>query len=190
MRVELLRLHQQLATTTVYVTHDQTEAMTLAQRIAVLRAGHIVQVGTPREIYDRPKNRFVAGFFGSPEMNFLPGRIEADRFVPQTGEGTLRVLQYPTGPALLGVRAEDLHIETDPSGVGLPVVCELIEDLGADCLVHARHHHRALAFRSTRQHLPLVGSTVTLRCAPERLHLFSAAPTDAPHEALRLLPKD
>src|SRR5690606_25560742 len=87
MRAEIRELHQRLKTTTIYVTHDQIEAMTMADRIVVLQAGKIEQVGTPLELYDRPANRFVAGFIGSPSMNILPGGVEA---------GGVRI-----GPALL-----------------------------------------------------------------------------------------
>ena len=85
MRTEINELHQRLGTTTIYVTHDQIEAMTMADRIVVMNGGRMEQVGSPLELYDTPQNLFVAGFIGSPAMNFLPGRVEGGRFVSPTG---------------------------------------------------------------------------------------------------------
>ena len=121
MRVELAALHHKLGTTTIYVTHDQTEAMTLADRIVVMKAGYIQQVATPVELYNRPTNMFVAGFIGSPSMNFLKGKVgragdgaafltEAGQIFPLTA-AQARVLwpQYDNRALVLGIRPEDLY---------------------------------------------------------------------------------
>lgn len=143
MRHEFLRLHKALGTTTLYVTHDQTEAMTLADRIVVLRAGKIEQVGTPDELYRRPANRFVAGFIGSPQMNFV------DVVVDRAGDGTLS-LRLPQGKVLeigfdgasvragqsltLGVRPDDL-VPVENAG-GLAATVDFVERMGGQSLVH------------------------------------------------------
>src|SRR5690348_9410631 len=116
MRAEIKELHQRLATTTVYVTHDQIEAMTMADRIVVMNAGNVEQIGAPLELYDRPANLFVAGFIGSPAMNFLKGRIESGAFQADGG-AALPLPGKPNGsdgrPAVYGIRPE--HFQLDPS---------------------------------------------------------------------------
>ncbi|MEC7946118.1 MAG: sn-glycerol-3-phosphate ABC transporter ATP-binding protein UgpC [Myxococcota bacterium] len=129
MRVELKRLHQALGTTMVYVTHDQVEAMTLADRIAVLNAGHLQQVGTPAELYDDPANRFVAGFIGSPAMSFLE-RLDPD--------------------AVVGVRPHEVRLGPDivPAQGGVhPCTIEVVETLGFESFVHLRIGDETLVAR-------------------------------------------
>jgi multiple sugar transport system ATP-binding protein len=134
MRAEIKRLHQLSGITTVYVTHDQIEAMTLGSRIAVMKDGILQQIGTPDEIYRTPANTYVAGFIGSPTMNFIDGRVEAaggaTRFVFQGGSLDL---PCPTGPELtLGQRPEHIHLADDASWRGEVV---LVEPTGADTYV-------------------------------------------------------
>jgi multiple sugar transport system ATP-binding protein len=148
-RTALSRLHERLGTTTIYVTHDQVEALTLGDRIAVMRAGRIQQVGTPADLYEHPVNLFVAGFIGSPAMNFLPGQLEGDRL--QTPIGDLRLaeeisrrLEAGDGGGrrgvIVGIRPE--HFE-DAMLVTLPAAghifnarIEVLEALGSDSYVH------------------------------------------------------
>lgn len=119
MRAEIAKLHQRLQTTTIYVTHDQTEAMTMATRIVVMKDGVIQQVGSPKEVYDKPENVFVGGFIGSPAMNFFHGSLEDGHFVlgntkVSVPEGKMKVLreQGQVGKSIiLGVRPEDIHDE-------------------------------------------------------------------------------
>jgi len=142
MRTEILRLQRRLETTMVYVTHDQTEAMTLGHRIAVLRKGEVLQIGTPRELYECPKNLFVAGFIGSPAMNFLPARWENGRLVLPVGSIALsdeegRRLGAARGRLIAGFRPEHLQAggEEQP-GLRFEVQAEVVEWLGADVFVY------------------------------------------------------
>ena len=133
MRGELKALHKRLGSTMLYVTHDQVEAMTLADRIALLRLGVLQQVGTPAELYDRPANRFVAGFIGSPSMNFIEGTLTGTRFVGGGGELTLPdVGEASDGAVVLGVRPHELSL----AGEGLPGTVTLIEPTGWEAMVH------------------------------------------------------
>lgn len=138
MRRELKQLHQRLGATMVYVTHDQVEALTLGERIAVMNDGKVQQVGPPMEVYDWPANRFVAGFIGTPAMNFIAGELE-DRAGPafRRGAWTVSLARRPlvadvrTGrPVTLGVRPEDVRISVPPSGDGLAASVEIVEMLG------------------------------------------------------------
>jgi len=142
MRGEIARLQRRLGTTTIYVTHDQTEAMTLGDRIAVMRYGVIQQTGTPRELYAQPRNLFVAGFLGSPAMNLLPAELRDGRIhLPLPGitlepaPGT----RQPAEPGRLvaGLRPEHFRL-AEASAAGFEVNVELAEWLGADLLVHFR----------------------------------------------------
>ena len=150
MRTTVARLQNQLSTTTVYVTHDQTEAMTLGDRVAVMRAGVIQQVGTPEELYERPRNLFVAGFIGSPAMNFLPGTLEDGHLRTALGEVPLpadvraKVQRSGTGRDLiLGIRPE--HFEDAAlvdgrraEGLTFSAVVDVLESLGADKYAYFR----------------------------------------------------
>ncbi len=143
MRTEIARLQRQLGTTTVYVTHDQTEAMTLGDRIAVLRAGEMLQIGTPRELYERPGSLFVAGFIGSPAMNFLPARWSEERLELPIGSIALpeqlraRVADAE-GPLIAGFRPDHLSVSSDGDSERLQfeVEADVVEWLGADLFVY------------------------------------------------------
>jgi multiple sugar transport system ATP-binding protein len=145
MRTELARLQSRLSTTTVYVTHDQTEAMTLGDRVAVMRAGELQQVGSPAELYGDPKNLFVAGFIGSPAMNFLPAELSDGRLRLPIGE--VEVDEMPNGrsngPVVAGLRPEsfeDASILGDElkreRGIAFKVEVDLVESLGSDLYAH------------------------------------------------------
>lgn len=142
LRVEIKRLHSRLQNTMVYVTHDQIEALTLADRIAVMRGGIIQQLAAPQEIYNRPANLFVAGFIGSPSMNFLHGAITQGGKAFQFGQTTLDLAGYEGGAlsdvhkAILGLRPEHLQItETPVVGLTIPATVEIDEPMGADSLI-------------------------------------------------------
>jgi multiple sugar transport system ATP-binding protein len=142
MRTELARLQRRLGTTTLYVTHDQTEAMTLGDRIAVLRRGEVQQVGTPRELYAQPRNLFVAGFIGAPAMNFLPARFQDGRLELPLGSLALSASSQPAVPEslIMGFRPEHLQRlgpeQAEPDGLVFEVQVEVIEWLGADLYVY------------------------------------------------------
>ncbi|TPL58600.1 sn-glycerol-3-phosphate ABC transporter ATP-binding protein UgpC [Mesorhizobium sp. B2-4-2] len=148
MRVEISRLHKELGTTMVYVTHDQTEAMTLADRIVVLRGGHVEQIGRPLDLYDNPDNQFVAGFVGSPKMNFIKGRVvgcDARGVVVElAGQEKTRITQPLTGAAseigskvIVGVRPE--HFGSAGEGdADLAVTIDVVEHLGGTSFLYAR----------------------------------------------------
>jgi multiple sugar transport system ATP-binding protein len=142
MRAEILRLQRDLAVTTIYVTHDQTEAMTMGDRVAVMRRGVLQQVDEPQRLYERPANLFVAGFIGSPAMNLVEADLEPDGDGPvaRFGEHLLRVPRGRTGRVILGFRPEDLEDVALAGGAApgatLRVVPEIREDMGAEVYIH------------------------------------------------------
>src|SRR4029450_8132527 len=148
MRVELKRLHERLETTAIYVTHDQVEAMTLGSRVVVMKDGWVQQVGEPMEIYTRPQNKFVAGFIGSPAMNFLPVtlhhargtlRAQAHGLKAKVPAGPLATLgPYKGQPVTLGVRPEDLRVgsPSDSGDLSFDAVVEVVQPRGAEILLH------------------------------------------------------
>ena len=140
MRVEVAKLHHDLAATMIYVTHDQVEAMTLADRIVVLRAGRVEQIGRPSDLYADPANVFVAGFIGSPRMNLLPATVEADGMVrlgDVQWQPALNQTLEPGTMVTLGIRPE--HLDSSTTGaVTFPVTVDLVENLGGTSILHAR----------------------------------------------------
>ncbi|UHS58801.1 ABC transporter ATP-binding protein [Agrobacterium vaccinii] len=172
MRGEIKSLHQKLKTTTVYVTHDQVEAMTMADRIVVLNGGRVEQIGAPLDLYDRPANRFVAGFIGSPSMNFLEGTITSHGFA--TAGATLPLpdsAQSHVGrPVIFGIRPE--HLQLDPAGVPAEVL--LVEPMGAETQVTMTLGNTQVigVFRERVALSP--GSVITLMPDAAAIHLFDA----------------
>ena len=177
MRLELQKLHRRLGVTSLYVTHDQVEAMTLGQRIIVMNAGRAEQIGTPREIYDRPQTTFVAGFIGSPPMNLIAGRLSADGAELQA-EGEAVRLPAPVASlagreVLLGVRPEQLRA----GGGQLRVGVEMAEALGADHLVHCSLGTQPLVLRTAEDLAPAAGGSITLGFDAGAVHWFDPATT-------------
>lgn len=186
MRAELMRLHEELERTTLYVTHDQTEAMTLGDRIAVMRDGQIQQVGPPQEIYDRPANSFVAQFIGSPSMNLFPVDLERD------GEGYVArgdgfAIPLPTSDGLdaiaghevrMGVRPEDFSLVDDTSGRSFTGNVTLREAKGHSTVVYVQTGGTRMLVETEPRRELSVGETVTVRPAADRLHLFDAGTGD------------
>jgi multiple sugar transport system ATP-binding protein len=176
MRAELKELHQRVGATMVHVTHDQIEALTLGDRVAVLDAGVIQQIGTPETVYRRPANRFVARFIGSPAMNFFPAQIE---------DGVLRAGPFEFGDSSAmgaiegreaegGVRPE--HVRVTPSGQGSPAEVELIETAGNETFLHLDAGGSRLVARVGGEGpQPDVGSTVRVHADAKHLYLFDAA---------------
>ncbi len=175
MRLEIQKLHRSLGTTTLYVTHDQVEAMTLAQRMVVMNAGRAEQIGAPAEVYQRPGTRFVAGFIGSPAMNFLRGRAEASGLT--LADGAHLALPVPTALAgrdlVLGIRPE--HLEVCAAGDAiLTLQTEMREMLGADTLIHGLVGKEMLVARLSAAEHPEPGQALPLRPLPGHLHWFDA----------------
>ena len=179
MRAEIKELHQKLGTTSVYVTHDQIEAMTMAQRIVVMRDGWIEQVGGPLELYDRPANLFVAGFIGSPAMNFIPGKIgRSNGQAAIVGAAGLTLPGTPPpGMAegkgiVFGVRPD--HFALAPEGKGVPADVTVVEPTGAETLVVGRLGEQTILvnLRERRSFSP--GERVWLDPLPGTIHLFDA----------------
>jgi len=196
MRAELKRLHQHLGVTTIYVTHDQVEAMTLGDRIAVLSGGKLQQLGPPQEVYDHPANVFVAGFIGSPPMNLL--RATAVSGTITAGDLQLDIPGVADGEVVVGIRPEALR----PAGDGLPSVpftIDVVEPLGDEIVVHGSVAGRpaggeleeqiplsgsqparaTITARFDPQLRPKVGEQVPLRISPDAVHVFDPATGEA-----------
>ena len=180
MRGEIGALHRRIGNTMIYVTHDQVEAMTMADKIVVLRDGRIEQVGSPIDLYNRPANRFVAGFIGSPRMNFLPAtvvRAGADG-VTLRGPGGVSLTASVDGRGLaegaavdLGIRPEHLH----PGTSGLPALVESVEQLGGESYVYAQTEAgQPLTLHMPGQTAIRRGARVTMALDPDLCHLFDA----------------
>ena len=169
-RLEIQKLHTDLGVTSLFVTHDQVEAMTLAQRMIVMNAGRIEQIGTPEEVYSRPATTFVAGFIGSPPMNLLPGQADGSRL--QVGSVALPLPQAAprSGQLMLGVRPE--HIELSPNGPW-PITVEMTEMLGAERLVYGRLGTELFTVRmeATRSP-PRAGDAVRVNVPAQHMHWF------------------
>jgi multiple sugar transport system ATP-binding protein len=199
MRAELKKLHLRLGITTIYVTHDQVEAMTLGDRIAVLSAGRLQQLGPPQDVYDHPANVFVAGFIGSPPMNLLRG--SASGGLVEAGDLTFPRDGVPDGDVIVGIRPEGLQpVGPEDPGPGFEVHVGVVEPLGDEVLVHGTVAARdagvriepeeatllaemsdraAITVRLEPQMRPAEGSALHLRVDPATVHLFDAASGDA-----------
>ena len=181
LRVEIKRLHQRLENTMIYVTHDQIEAMTLADRIAVMRGGVIQQLDVPQTIYNRPVNRFVAGFLGSPGMNFIDGQVAANASTFKAGDAAVPLARYKferpasDGQAVvLGIRPE--HITAGAAAAQQPfthkIAVEVVEPMGSDTLVWTKLGGANFAFRMEAEKQPAPGDQITIGFDPARASLF------------------
>ncbi len=167
VRGEIQALHARLGTTTVYVTHDQVEAMTLADRIVVMRDGHVEQIGSPLDLYDRPATEFVAGFIGTPPMNLLAG-VMADGQLT-LADGTVVVVPVAlSGPLTIGIRPE--HLSRSDSG--WPVTVRAVEVMGHETHVTGVMGAAQVIFTMTARDFPQVGQVVHVRPDPTLIHLF------------------
>lgn len=184
MRSEIGKLHQKLNATMIYVTHDQTEAMTMATSIVIMKDGVIQQVGTPKEVYDNPENLFVGGFIGSPPMNFFHGRLEGNHFkgddidleIPEGKLKTLRKKEFIDKPIVMGIRPEDIHdepvvIESSPKSV-IQAEIVIAELTGAEFMLHSKvgsHQFIARVDARTEYHAQ---ENVTLAFNVSKTHFF------------------
>jgi multiple sugar transport system ATP-binding protein len=180
VRTEIKRLHQAIGTTIIYVTHDQVEAMTLADRIVILKGGEIEQVGTPDEVYNTPASVFVGGFIGSPAMNFARGKIHGGA-VAFDGGSSIPLQNHPSGKAgglegrdvIVGIRPE--HFMPAGEGHGLSGRVQVVEPLGSDTLIHFALGSSMLTARVAPEMRPNPGETLSIGVDPSRVHLFDAA---------------
>ncbi len=177
MRTEIKFLHQKVRSTVVYVTHDQIEAMTMADRIVVMNAGHIEQIGSPLELYDRPANRFVAGFIGSPAMSFLPGIFRAaNSQVELTDGNTLSVAGTGIAeaqPVTVGIRPERFRVTDAEAAV--PLLVEVVEPTGSETHVTGTVAGEPIRCVFRERLDPAPGSRLPLAVSPEDVHLFDPA---------------
>ena len=182
MRAEIKHLHQEMRTTFVYVTHDQAEALTLADRIVVMKEGQIQQVGTPDEVYDRPSNMFVASFLGNPSINYLEGAIEDEAGTPVFRYGSLRI-SLPAGklrgvtaaPVVLGIRPEDVLRDSAPGWPVLTGVVDSVLPVGSDRFLGLKVEGCDVFVRVDKETHHVLGQRVSFGLRPERLHLFDKA---------------
>jgi len=186
MRAEIKKLHQKVRTTVVYVTHDQVEAMTLADRIVVMRDGYIEQVGTPMEVFNHPRSTFVATFIGSPPMNLIPATVQDGQVqmagvsvpVPSRLRGAVRDGQA----VLLGIRADDISpvghgLGEAREGVDLPLTVTLAEPLGTESLIYTQIAGQEVQAKLYGARIVRPGEQMPFRLALDRAHLFDAQTT-------------
>ena len=191
MRAEIARLHSALGATMVYVTHDQVEAMTMGDRIVVLRDGAVQQIDAPLALYDRPANRFVAGFIGSPAMNFVEGRLtsggggplefvaDEDAFrTPIPTAYAAPLAAYAGGPVTLGLRPEDLYVAGSASAPAATAASrwavDVVEPMGNEVVLYASAGPHRVVARVAPQEVPAVGGGLDLVCDLAKLHFFDA----------------
>jgi multiple sugar transport system ATP-binding protein len=179
MRFEIRRLHRELGATSVYVTHDQIEAMTMADRIVAMDGGIVQQVGTPLELYDDPDNIFVAGFIGSPAMNFLDAVANpvADKLEIRAGNALLGTLAHTLARSIVGkvvaaIRPERISLEP-PGSTGVPAIVDLVEPTGLGTVVHLSLAGQSIKVFTTTRPTLAVNEPVRLRISPEDVRLFS-----------------
>jgi sn-glycerol 3-phosphate transport system ATP-binding protein len=174
MRAEIRKLQRRLGVTSLYVTHDQVEAMTLGDRLLILHEGAPAQLATPMDVFERPADTYVAGFVGSPTMNFLPGRLVHDGSAVQLEAGPLIPLdgRHAGDRVTLGIRPEHLTF----GGEGLTVTVDLIEPLGSETLVHGRivgHDDETIVVKIPGAVMP--AETITVAVQAHHSHVFDAA---------------
>ena len=193
MRTEISKLHTRLEATMVYVTHDQVEAMTMGDRIVVMRDGRILQIDTPLNLYDYPVNQFVAGFIGSPSMNFLQGRLQVNGEGLVFDEGNIQIglpdsyreplSDYLDKEVTLGIRPEDIH-DTDSVGRGLETAeveakVEVVEPMGNEVLLYLTTGKSSFVARVDPQHMPVVEQEVKLAVEIGKAHFFDCDSEDS-----------
>ncbi|AOZ73124.1 sugar ABC transporter ATP-binding protein [Boudabousia tangfeifanii] len=182
-RTQIAALQRALGVTTVYVTHDQTEALTMGDRIAVLKDGLLQQVGTPEEMYDRPANEFVAGFIGSPAMNIGKFKVEGDTAIlggariPISAATKAAMVPADNGMLTIGFRPESLEVVSADTEGAIPVVVDFVEELGSDSFVYGKlaGEGNDLIVRVPPRTAPAPGSTLNVRIKEGQSHLFSAS---------------
>src|SRR6202790_4695654 len=180
-RSEIVKLHKRIATTMIYVTHDQVEAMTMGHRIVVMKDGVVQQVAPPQEVYDKPANQFVAGFIGSPTMSFLPCALQAENgalfargpsFSVRIPDERRAVLARVDGRAVtLGVRPEDISLHADAAG-SIAAVVDVVEPLGSEQVLYFTCDGERVTARASAEATVASGDKIALGSNPQRMHLF------------------
>jgi len=167
-RAQIKNLHHTLRTTTIYVTHDQIEAMTLADRVVVMSRGVVQQIGTPREIYNNPANTFVAGFIGSPAMNLIPGMVQSGVFTSEN----IRIngVQWRDGPVTLGFRAEDAALTTSAGEISAPIYS--LELLGEASMVSMRVGGELVSIKTSKDFAAEIGAMISATVPAKACHFF------------------
>ncbi|MED4534386.1 sn-glycerol-3-phosphate ABC transporter ATP-binding protein UgpC [Metabacillus fastidiosus] len=185
MRAEIIKLHHRLQTTTVYVTHDQTEAMTMATRLVVMKDGVIQQIGSPKEVYENPKNKFVGSFIGAPSMNFLNGKLEEGVLkigdislkVPESKLASLYEQKYKGAEIILGIRPEDIYDKDSFKEIiqsSIKVNVDIAELLGAEKILYFSVQSQSLIARVNPDLLIRPGEEIELVLDMEKAHFFDA----------------
>jgi multiple sugar transport system ATP-binding protein len=183
MRVEIARLHKRLGATMIYVTHDQIEAMTLGDRIVVMNRGEIQQIDAPMRLYEKPANVFVAGFLGSPAMNFFRGHVDAAGGARIDLGGTALALSGTIADALakdagrevlVGVRPEDLVLAREADADAIEATLDVVEPVGNEMFLNLRRGDQAIVMRVPPQAMPETGAKLRIAMKPDRVHLFDA----------------
>lgn len=182
MRTEIAKLHARLGATTIYVTHDQTEAMTMADRIVVMKDGVIQQIADPQTLYDKPVNKFVASFIGAPPMNFINCRFEADAeglrltaedlAVPVPAGWLDQVSEYSKSEVILGVRPENIKPGQE-SGSNINARVEVVEPLGSETLLHLKLGKQSIIVKVNPDYKPVIGEKIKLTFEMTKAHLFA-----------------
>ncbi len=194
MRAEIAKIHERVGATTIYVTHDQTEAMTMASRIVIMKDGHVQQIGSPKEVYNYPANIFVGGFIGSPAMNFLRGKyidgkfvIEADKTqrridIELTEELRLNIQGYENEEVVLGIRPEDIYVdgpivEKYPNATN-EVECDVVELLGHELIVYGYMNSQRIIVKTSAIHDIQVHDKVNFTFDMNKVHFFDPTTTN------------
>lgn len=194
MRSEIAKIHQKVGATTIYVTHDQTEAMTMASRIVIMKDGYIQQIGSPKEVYNFPANVFVGGFIGSPAMNFLKGKyvngnfeIEADKtqrkiVIELNDELRQNIQGYENEEVILGVRPEDIYVDGPITekypGATTQVECDVVELLGHELIVYGYMNGQRIILKTSAIHDIQVHDKINLTFDLNKVHFFDPATTN------------
>ncbi len=190
MRIEISKLHQKLATTMIYVTHDQVEAMTMGDRITVMKDGIIQQVDEPLNLYNQPQNSFVAGFIGSPSMNFFPGtfhrngglKFRSSAFELGIGDAVANLFKdLPEREVILGIRPEHIHLKpVSGTPVGeVQAMVEVVEPMGNELIIYLRSKNETYIMRSEATWNPGVGEEIKLYFDMQKIHFFDAESTNS-----------
>lgn len=181
MRSELIKIHKEANTTTIYVTHDQTEAMTMADRIVIMKDGYIQQIGTPSEIYNQPANTFVGGFIGNPSMNFLNGAIKNGKFEILQDDKTVftfdcsdkkELLAYEGKEVIFGIRPEDVLLASENENNDFSMLCDLTELLGAERIIYGYIGGQKFIIKTNADNVIESGTTYAFKINRKKIHFF------------------